>query len=205
MTFNKKPHFPFTYGDHVENDDLRLSYYVVELMKSQRFQSYTSALCFALLTLGSYAQPSSAIPAEYGHTVDEMLNQVNQAAQGYENLGPEIGQAAGKINLGPGAAANAANANLGTHNPLQGVVNNPNQGYNPNMQLANQQTPKMPVTYRFPGPPTSKVGQSINTGVSLATLAYVCLQGYWGNPIFMWGCGGMVLRFILKMGNVNNL
>ena len=36
--FNTKPHFPFTYGD--ENaDEVRLSNYVVELMKTKNFQN----------------------------------------------------------------------------------------------------------------------------------------------------------------------
>ena len=63
--FNEKAQYPFTYGD--ENaDEVRLSIYVVELMKTKRFQSHMVSVFFALLTLRSYAQPSSAIPPEYG-------------------------------------------------------------------------------------------------------------------------------------------
>ena len=59
--------------------------------------------------------------------------------------------------------------------------------------------------YRLPGPPVTPMGQSINTGVTFATLAVVCLQGYWGSPIFLWGYGSMMLRFIMQMGNIKNL
>jgi hypothetical protein len=55
--FNKKAQYPFTYRDE-KADEVRLSTYVVELMKTKRFRSHMAAVFFALLTLGNYAQPS---------------------------------------------------------------------------------------------------------------------------------------------------
>jgi hypothetical protein len=89
-------------------------------------------------------------------------------------------------NVDVAGTANAA------HNPMQGVNNLPNQRQYPNMH------------FNAP-PPQTPTGQAINTGLSVAALAVVCLQGYWSNPIFMWGCGGMIIHFILQIGNVNNL
>ena len=63
--FNTKPYFPFTYGD--ENiDEVRLSNYVVKLIKTKRFQNHAKAVFFAFLALGSSAQPTIAIPPEHG-------------------------------------------------------------------------------------------------------------------------------------------
>ena len=72
--FNEKAHYPFTYGDK-NVDKVMLSDYVVKLMKNKRFQSHTTAMFFTLLALGSYAQPSLAIPPEYGEVANEILNQ----------------------------------------------------------------------------------------------------------------------------------
>ena len=61
------------------------------------------------------------------------------------------------------------------------------------------------VQYRFPEPSLTPAGQALNTGASLAALGFICLQSYWGNPIFMWGCGGLIIRLILKIGHIENL
>ena len=38
--FNNNPHFPFTYGDSVENDGERLSDSVVNMLKNKQVQAY---------------------------------------------------------------------------------------------------------------------------------------------------------------------
>lgn len=43
------------------------------------------------------------------------------------------------------------------------------------------------------------------TKSSISTLAYICLQSYWSSLIFVWGCGDIVLRFLLKISKVENL
>jgi hypothetical protein len=84
--FNTNPHFSFTYGD--ENaDEVKLSDYVVELMKTKKFQNYVTAVFFALMTLGSYAQPSSAIPPEYGEAAAEATKGTGQQAVNLGNAG----------------------------------------------------------------------------------------------------------------------
>ena len=197
MTFNKKPQFPLTYGDHVENDDVRLSNYVVALMKSKKFQNYTTALFFALLTLGSYAQPSSAIPPEYGEAAAN-------AAQDFEQWVPPVGneQVAGAVNPNPEAinpipgirteGGAAANQNI---QPLGGHQQNlpPQQG--PRIQT-NQ---KKPLQYSFMTPPQTVVGQRLNTVGVTAAVTLICLNGVWGNPVFAWGCAGILFRLAIAV------
>ena len=95
--FTEKACYPFTYGDkNVEK--VMLSDYIVKLMKTKRFKSHTTAIFFALLTLGSYAQSSSAIPAEYGDAANEMLNQAAQnGAAGGAPVAPPIGPIQGQV------------------------------------------------------------------------------------------------------------
>ena len=99
---NEKTHYPFTYGDK-NVDEVMLSDYVVELMKTKRFQSHVTAMFFALLALRSYAQPSSAIPPEYGEAANEILNQAAQdGAAGGVPTAPPIGRIEGQVPLAQG-------------------------------------------------------------------------------------------------------
>ena len=61
--FNNNPHFPFTYGDSVENDGERLSDSIVNMLKNKQVQSYLGAVAMAVLALGSQARPTNAAPA----------------------------------------------------------------------------------------------------------------------------------------------
>lgn len=102
--FNEKAHYPFTYGDK-NVDEVMLSDYLVELMRTKRFQSHMTAIFFALLTLVSYARPSSAIPPEYGEAANEMLNQAAQngdGAAGGVPAVPPIGQIQGQVPVAQG-------------------------------------------------------------------------------------------------------
>jgi hypothetical protein len=107
--FNEKPHFPFTYGDDVETDDKKLSIYIVNKLKEKRVQSYIGAVAIALLTLGSQAKPTNAIPPEYGEAANEMLNQAAQngaAAAGGVPQVPPIGKIQGQMPVAPGNPQN---------------------------------------------------------------------------------------------------
>lgn len=61
--FNNNPHFPFTYGDSVENDGERLSDSIVNMLENKQVQSYLGAVAMAVLALGSQARPTNAAPA----------------------------------------------------------------------------------------------------------------------------------------------
>ena len=184
MTLNNKPLYPFTYGDLILDDEERLSNFIVEITKNKKVQNVASVIFWTTLTLGGQA---NAMPPEAGEYVANV-------AAGAEQNPPPLGEIAG-------SATAAANPNLAAHNPIQGVTIPQQQHYaNLNPPIQNK-----PVKYNFPGPPQTVVGQRINTGASLMALAFICLQGYWGDPVFMWGCAGMVIRFLLKTGNIENL
>ena len=75
--FNEKPNFPYTYGDETA-DQVRLSDYVVELMKNKKFQNYIIAVFVSVVVLGSYASTSRAIPPEYGEAANNVVEQMEQ-------------------------------------------------------------------------------------------------------------------------------
>ena len=177
--FNTKPHFPFTYGD--ENaDEVKLSNYVVDLMKTKKFQNYVTAVFFALMTLGSYAQPSSAIPPEYGEAANNVVHGMDQAV-------PPLGAAAGVANVGANAAQGNPVPNQLGQIGQAGRVNLNNPPIQPNQQF---QAVKVPA-WRLPPAPVTPVGQYANTVVLIASVGWICLNGAWGNPIFMGGCIGI--------------
>ena len=171
--FNTKPHFPYTYGD--ENaDEVRLSNYVVKLMKTKKFQNYVTGVFFALLTIGSYAQPASAIPPEYGEAANNVVHGMGQAV-------PPLGAAAGVANVGANAAqVNPVPDNLGQIGQAGRVnLNNP--------PIPNQHQQCQPVkvpAWRLPPAPVTPVGQYANTVAIIASVGWICLNGAWGNPIF---------------------
>ena len=177
--FNTKSHFPFTYGDK-NADEIRLSNYVVELMKTKKFQNYITAVFFALLALGSYAQPSSAIPPEYGEAVNDVVNGMDQVV-------PPLGAAAGVANVG----ANAAQGNP-VPNQLDQIGQGGRVNLNPPIQPNQQFQPVKVPAWRLPPAPVTPVGQYANTVALIVAVGWICLNGAWGNPIFMGGCVGMV-------------
>ena len=180
--FNKKAQYPFTYGDK-NADEVRLSDYVVELMKTKRFQSHVTAIFFALLTLGSYSQPSRAIPPEYGEAAANVAQGVGQDV-------PPLGDVVGNVNVNRqppipnngGQVGQAGRVNL---NPGPNI-NQPNFGQN-----GMPQKPIQPA-WRLPGPPTSPAGQYANTIFLIGSVGWICLNASWGNPLFAYGCVGVV-------------
>lgn len=178
--FNNKAQYPFTYGD--ENaDDIRLSNYVVELMKTKKFQNYVTAVFFALITLGSYAQPSSAIPVEYGEAAANVAQEVGQNV-------PPLGDVVGNVNHKPPIPNNAGQVGQGGRvnlNPGPNI-NQPNLGQNG--------MPNKPIqpAWRLPGPPMSPAGQYANTVFLIGSVGWICLNASWGNPVFVYGCVGIV-------------
>ena len=188
--FNEKPYFPYTYGDNVINDEQRLSDLVIKFSQDKKVQRVAGLAVLTMVTLGSHVESANAIPPEAGEFAAS-------ATRGMDPSVPPLGDV-----VGAGAGA-VANGNLGAQNPMQGAANIPGNG--PNMHQMPPKPMKPGVHYRFPGPPQTVAGQTVNTAISISALAYICLQGYWGNPVFAWGCGGMVLRFLLKISKVENL
>ena len=192
-SFDEKSQYPFTYGD-TNADEVMLSDFVVELMKTEKFRNYVTALFFAIVALGSYAPPSLAIPIEYGEAAAGMAEGVGQNV-------PPLGNVAGNVQQGAAHAANnAAGGGAGAQIPLigQGRVGLGQQAGN---QFNNFNQPQMPgpgagpipvPAWRLPGPPATAAGQYTNTLLLIGSVGWICLNASWGNPIFAYGCVGVV-------------
>jgi len=181
--FNKKPQFPFTYGDEVANDGERLSDYVVKKLSDKKTQRYLGSVATAVLVLGTQVGEAKAIPAEYGEAANNIINQAGEAAcQG----GPPIGQIQGNIPDVPGA----------------GVPGGPSY-YIPRMpiedqrRLAAQQArhvngdikpPATPPVFWSPKQPKSDFQKLRSTAIFIVSAAGVCSQAGW-NPIAAVMCG----------------
>lgn len=168
--FNTKPHFPFTYGD--ENaDEVRLSNYVIELTKTKRFRSNVTAVFFAFLTLGSYVQSSSAIPAEYGEVVNEMLNQAAQnGAVGGVPAVPPTGEIAGQVPVGQRGPA------------------------------IGQPGPTNPPSFYIPDKPRLVGTRAVNTVAFTGALGVICLNAAWGEPVAIIMCSSGLAGLAYKLG-----
>lgn len=173
--FNRKPHFPYTYGDDVRDNGQRLSDSIMKKLGDKKTQNYLGGVTMALLTLGSQTAVANAIPPEYGEAA------VN-AAQEIEQNVPPLGDVAGRVipnnagNVGQGGRVNLAGPN----------INRPHLGPNgiPNDQIQ--------PAWRLPGPPVTPAGQYVNTLFLFGSVGWICLNAAWGNPIFAYGCVGVV-------------
>ena len=158
-----------------------LSDYVVRLMESEKFQSHATAVFFALLTLGSYSQASSAIPPEYGEAA---ANVAQGVGQNVPPLGDVVGNANPQLPL-PNNGAQVGQVGRVNLNPGPNI-NQPNFGQNG--------MPNKPIkpAWRLPGPPSSPAGQYVNTFFLLGSVGWICLNASWGNPVFAYGCVGIL-------------
>ncbi len=187
---NEKAHYPFTYGDK-NVDEVMLSDYVVELMKTKRFQSHVAAMFFALLALGSYAQPSLAIPPEYGEAANEILNQAaqNGAANGVP-AAPPIGQIKGQVPVAQG-------------NPQYFL---PAMPVEQQRLIAAQQAgqiggmPTNPPSFYIPDKPRLVGPRAVNTVAFTTALGVICLNAAWGEPVAILMCSSGLVGIAYKLG-----
>lgn len=190
-TFNEKAHYPFTYGDK-NADEVMLSDYVVELMKTKKFQSHMTAVFFALLVLGSYAPPSSAIPAQYGEAANEMLNQAaqNGAAGGIPAV-PPIG---GQVPVAQGIPQFVLPAM-----PIeqQRLIAAQQAGRHP---AIGQTGPTRPPTFYIPDRPVLATTRAINTVAFTTALGVVCVNAAWGEPVAILMCSSGLMGIAYKLG-----
>lgn len=177
--FNTKPHFPFTYGDDVANDGERLSHYVVNKFKDKNFTSHLGAVALAVLTLGSNAAPSNAIPPEYGEAAANIVKDLPQQPVPVGNTAvPNNSVDIQKLYEQSGQKAAQTFAAGG-----------------PQIQGANGvQPPKQPFAPFVPGPPNTTWGQSANSVALLLSLGVICLNGAWGMPWAAVVCAGGLFK-----------
>ena len=176
--FNTKPHYPYTYGDDVENDGERLSDCVVDKFKDKNFTSHLGAVSLAVLALGSHAATSNAIPPEYGEAAANALQDIpQQPVPGGNTVLPNNPADIQQLHQQTGQKAAEV---LGPKGPL--------------IQGANAAQPqKLHVPY-IPGPPATEWGQTANSVALMVSLGIICLNGAWGNPWAAVVCAGGLFK-----------
>ena len=193
--FSEKANYPISYGNSTA-DKVMVSDYVVEVVKSEKFQRYMGSVGFTLLAVISRAQPVSAIPPKYGEAAANIAEGVGQNV-------PPLGDLAGTANVGANAAqgaaqgANAAQGAMQGHGAMQGM--NPGGYYGPGgyhhnpLQAGPSNAVQKPHSaWRLAGPHISACGQYTNTALLIGSVAWICLNASWGNPIFAYGCVGII-------------
>ena len=197
-SFNEKPHFPYTYGDLIENDETRVSNYIIDLVQSKEFQSYSASLAYAIYYLGSQAAPVRAVPPEAGEGI------VNAAAQAEIGANGMVGDIQGKIELGSAAAMDkkmvGSLPNVGGNGPnLAGNGQNVVRGTEANYgNYGNFNAPPPGGGKGFPplipGPPTTPFWKGVNTAAVGVGIVAICLNGAWGNPFAAVVCAGALFE-----------
>jgi hypothetical protein len=210
--FNEKPHFPFTYGDEVETDGKKLSIYIVNKLKEKRVQSYIGAVAIALLTLGSQAKPTNAIPPEYGEAANEMLNQAAQngaAAAGGVPQVPPIGKIQGQMPVAPGNPQNVLYAmpieqqriiaaqQTGRMGPVPGMPNMPKGSP---MGQGGPPGPSNPPSFYIPGKPVLVITRGVNTLAFTTAMGVICLNAAWGEPVAILMCSSGLVGVAYRLG-----
>ena len=189
--------FPITYGDK-NVDEVMLSDYVVELMKTKRFQSHVTAMFFALLALGSYAQPSSAIPPEYGEAANEILNQAAQnGAAGGVPAAPPIGQIQGQV---PMAQGNPQYVIPGMTMEQQRLIAAQQMGGMPQGPAIGQRGPTNPPSFYIPDKPRATGPRLVNTVAFTTAVGVICLNAAWGEPVAILMCSTGLVGVAYRLG-----
>lgn len=189
--------YPITYGDK-NVDEVMLSDYVVELMKTKRFQSHVTAMFFALLALGSYAQPSLAIPPEYGEAANEILNQAAQnGTAGGVPAAPPIGLIQGQV---PMVQGNPQCVIPAMPIEQQRLIAAQQMGGMPKGPTINQRGPTNPPAFYIPDKPGSVGTRAVNTVAFTSALGVICLNAAWGEPVAILMCSTGLVGVAYKLG-----
>jgi hypothetical protein len=189
--------YPITYGDK-NVDEVMLSDYVVELMKTKRFQSHVTAIFFALMALGSYAPPSSAIPPEYGEAANEILNQAAQnGAAGGVPAAPPIGQIQGQV---PMTQENPQCVIPAMPIEQQRLIAAQQMGRMPIGPAIDRRGPTNPPSFYIPGKPRSVVPRAANTVAFTTAVGIICLNAAWGEPVAILMCSTGLVGVAYKLG-----
>lgn len=189
--------YPITYGDK-NVDEVMLSDYVVELMKIKRFQSHVAAMFFAVLALGSYAQPSLAIPPEYGEAANEILNQAAQnGAAGGVPAAPPIGQIQGQVPMVEGIPqCRIPNMTI----EQQRLIATQQMGGMSKGPAIGQRGPTNPPSFYIPGKPKLVGPRAVNTVAFTTALGVICLNAAWGEPVAILMCSTGLVGVAYKLG-----
>jgi hypothetical protein len=193
--------FPIDYGDAPLDDEHRLSHSLVKGIKSKRFRDIVYGIAYFTLVVGVNVRPTNAIPPEAG---EHIAKAAAEAASEMPNNIPVIVQGA----AGP-APVKPIGADLPPAVPAAGH-NGFYQGYNGFRQFTPPGAPggyggpggpplpgQPPIMVGIPRPSTGvlRVG---NTVIFAGSISWICLNAYWGNPIALIGCSGMVVGLLAE-------
>jgi hypothetical protein len=198
---NETPHFPYTYGDLIENDETRFSNRIIDLIQDKGFQNYAAAIVYVVYYIGSQAVPVGAIPPEVGEGVANVAAQAEIGTSGVAGdiqgtLGLDIDAATtnNKVNemkAVPALPGNGPNSN----GPGQCVVKGSEMSYG---GYGNFQAPLPGAGKGFPGlipgPPTTAFWKNVNSAAVGIGMVAICLNGAWGNPFAAVVCAGALFE-----------
>jgi hypothetical protein len=198
--------YPITYGHHTSDRKI-LSDFVVDAAKNKQVQRHLVSVAIAAFSIGMYAQPSSAIPIEYGEAANEMLNQATQngaAAGGAPAILP-AGQIQGTVPVAQEnsqcfipampieqqnfIAAQQAATGMGPASGNLAPAGGPGAG-NPS---------DLPSFY-LPAKPKAVGPRAANTVAFTAALGVICLNALWGEPVAIVMCTTGLSTIVYKLG-----
>jgi len=185
--------FPFHYGDTPSNEGDRLSDKVITVVQTKKFQNICSALFSAVLVIGGQARVSNAIPPEAGEHIANAADAAVNAGK-VADLAPNIeGRVAGGV-------ANAAGPlPLANQNPVP--VKDLPIATTPGLpgQAAGPPLPGHPPVHMPLGRPITIAGRTTNTLLYTGSLAWICVNAYWGDPVAIVGCSAMVAAWFINV------
>ena len=195
--------YPITYGDDTSHRKM-LRNSIVNAAKNKRVQKYLASVVLAVLTISSYAQPSSAIPPEYAEAANEILNQAAQngaVAGGAPAILP-AGQIQGTVPVAQGnsqcfiPAMPIEQQNLIAAQQAMGpALGNPAGGPGPGAG-----NPSGPPSFYLPPKPKAVVPRAVNTVAFTTALGIICLNAVWGEPVAVVMCTTGLTSVAYKLG-----
>ena len=167
--------FPIHYVDMPSNEGNRLSDKVITMVRTKKFRNICSALLSAMLIIG---RQGHAIPPEAGE-------HIANAADAAVNAGQVADLA---LNIEGRVVGNMANAPdrlpLPKRNPIPPAPRLPDYP-------RGLPAPGQPPAYMPWGLPITPVARTTNTILFTGSLAWICVNAYWGSPIGLAGCSIM--------------
>lgn len=198
---NTKPHFPYTYGDDVENEGRRLSDCIVNKLSDKKTQTYLGGVAVAVLTLGSQAAPANAIPPEYGEAANEIINQAAQnGAAGGVPVAPPIGRIEGQVPVAQGNPQFVVPAMPLEQQRLLAAQQMGQLGGMPKGPTIGQTGPTNPPSFYIPDKPILVGPRAVNTVAFTTALGVICLNAAWGEPVAILMCSSGLVGIAYKLG-----
>ena len=202
MLKKKNLGFPFSYGDIPVNDGNRLSDGVLIVVKTKKFQNICSAIAtivFFFRPGASSVEVANAIPPEAGEHIAQAANAAVESGQA-ANVAAGVGdtyKAAGFATGMEGArmAADPVGAAVPARPPVQNMpLSLPGRPDGP----GKPPLPEQPPIYFPLGRPQTPLGRTTNTVFFVGSVGWICLNAYWGNPVAIAGCTGMLVTFFAR-------